>query len=192
MKYTNNDENIKRIVDFIRKEGDNIFVSVENRRSFHELEKIRKCMKLEDVAVIEKLNSLGMNEAEIANQLEWFVQKKRMLAVCECSATYEFGMSQPANMAALSVLKQTIISNNKNVVELPNYRRNNSGRNRIAFPDNWEELYDKWDKKEISSKEFLNQTGLKKATFYNLLTEYKEQNDYMNELVKTFDIKRNW
>ena len=192
MKYTNSEEKIKQVVNFIRNDCDSVFVSMENRRSFYELDRIQKSMKKEDVVVIENLSSLGMNEAEISNQLEWFVQKNRMLAVCECSATYEFGMSQPANMAALSVLKQTIISNNKNVVELPNYRRNNSGRNRIAFPDNWEELYDKWDKKEISSKEFLNQTGLKKATFYNLLTEYKEQNDYMNELVKTYDIKRNW
>lgn len=192
MKYTDSEEKIKQVVNFIRNDSDSLFVSMENRRSFYELDRIKKSMKKEDVVVIENLSSLGMNEAEISNQLEWFVQKKRMLAVGDCLPTYRFGMSQPANMAALSVLKQVIVSSNKKVVELPNYRRSNSGRSRIAFPENWEELYEKWDNKEISSKEFLNQTGLKKATFYNLLTEYKEQIDSMNELAKIYDIKRNW
>ena len=53
----------------------------------------------------------------------------------------------------------------------------------MAFPDGWDELYEKWEKQEISSKEFMEQSGLKKATFYNMLTEYKamlkEQNDYL-------------
>ena len=192
MKYTNSEEKIKQVVNFIRNDCDSVFVSMENRRSFYELDRIQKSMKKEDVVVIENLSSLGMNEAEISNQLEWFVQKNRMLAVGDCLPTYQFGMSQPANMAALSVLKQVIVSSNKNVVELPNYRRSNSGRSKIAFPENWEDLYEKWDNKEISSKEFLKQTGLKKATFYNLLTEYKEQIDSMNELAKIYDIKRNW
>ena len=191
MKYADNEENIKHVVDSIRNDSSNIFLSMENRRIFYELDKIRDCIKEKDVVVIESLSSLGMNEAEIANQLEWFIQKRRMLAVGDCLPTYEFGMSQPANMAALAVLKQFIVSTNKNVVELPNYRRSNSGRSKIAFPDNWEELYVKWENKEISSKEFLNQTGLKKATFYNLLTEYREQIDSMNELIKTYGMIRN-
>ncbi len=192
MKYTDEEEKVKKVVDFIRRDCCSIYVSMENRRSFYELEKVKKSMTKEDAVVIESLSSLGMNEAEIASQLEWFIQRQRMLAVGSCVPTYEFGMSQPTNMAALSVLKQMIISNNNNVVELPNYRRSNSGRSRIAFPDNWDELYEKWEKKEISSKEFLNQSRLKKGTFYNLLTEYKKQADSKNELMKTYDMRRKW
>ena len=192
MKYTDDEEKVKKVVDYIRRDCCSIYVSMENRRSFYELEKVKKSMKKEDAVVIESLSSLGMNEAEIASQLEWFIQRQRMLAVGSCVPTYEFGMSQPTNMAALSVLKQMIISSNNNVVELPNYRRSNSGRSRIAFPDNWDELYEKWEKKEISSKEFLNQSRLKKGTFYNLLTEYKKQADSKNELIKTYDMRRKW
>ena len=192
MKYTDDEEKVKKVVDYIRRDCCSIYVSMENRRSFYELEKVKKSMKKEDAVVIESLSSLGMNEAEIASQLEWFIQRQRMLAVGSCVPTYEFGMSQPTNMAALSVLKQMIISSNNNVVELPNYRRSNSGRSRIAFPDNWDELYEKWEKKEISSKEFLNQSGLKKGTFYNLLTEYKKQADSKNDLIKTYDMRRKW
>ena len=46
--------------------------------------------------------------------------------------------------------------------------------NKCGFPDNWEELYTKWVGKEITSKEFCEKSGLKKATFYNMIIYYKE------------------
>ena len=52
--------------------------------------------------------------------------------------------------------------------------KGNIGRPLIQYPDNWEENYVLWKNKKIPSKEFLNRVGLKKATFYNLLTEYRK------------------
>lgn len=78
------------------------------------------------------------------------------------------------NKAVLTTLLQSVLRHNSNIVKLPVNRRKNSGRNKIAYPDNWEELYESWIDKQITSKEFLNKTGLKKATFYNLLTDYKQ------------------
>ena len=43
------------------------------------------------------LTSLGMNEAEIADQLEWFIDKSVLLVLCEEPSTYEFGVAQPTN-----------------------------------------------------------------------------------------------
>ena len=71
---------------------------------------------------------------------------------------------------------------------MPRNKRSNSGRNKIDFPNNWDELFEKWKSKEISSIEFISSTGLKKATFYNLLTEYKEiqrMNDEYTERYKS-------
>lgn len=34
-----------------------------------------------------------------------------------------------------------------------------------------EELYELWSTEKISSREFLQRSGLKKATFYNMITE---------------------
>lgn len=59
----------------------------------------------------------------------------------------------------------------------------------MAFPDGWDKLYEKWKNRTISSKEFMEQSGLKKATFYNMLTEYRtmleEQNDYLKKYTQT-------
>lgn len=92
-------------------------------------------------------------------------------------------MAQPMNKAILTTLLQSMLNAHKNIVEIPRNKRTNSGRSKMSFPDGWDELYEKWEKQEISSKEFMEQSGLKKATFYNMLTEYKamlkEQNDYL-------------
>ena len=49
-----------------------------------------------------------------------------------------------------------------------------TGRKKISFPDNWENLYAAWDNGEITAKEFMDKSGLKKGTFYHLVNEYKE------------------
>lgn len=49
-----------------------------------------------------------------------------------------------------------------------------TGRKKISFPDNWESLYAAWDNGEITAKEFMDKSGLKKGTFYHLVNEYKE------------------
>ena len=49
------------------------------------------------------------------------------------------------------------------------------GRKRIPYPSNWESAYSKWENKEISATEFMEMTGLKKRTLYNLIKQYKKQ-----------------
>ena len=48
------------------------------------------------------------------------------------------------------------------------------GRPKMKYPENWEELYAQWDNKDITSKDFIEKANLKRATFYNLLSDYKK------------------
>lgn len=162
------------IMEMIDRKDQDIFVSVEHKRSFQELEEIKDEMTSDDVLIIGSLNSLGINEADIANFIEYFIQNRKYMVISDIESTYEYGVSQPMNKAVLSTILNSILSNNKNIINLPRNRKSNAGRNRIEFPDNWEELYETWERDEISSKEFLDKSGLKKATFYNMITEYKE------------------
>lgn len=50
-----------------------------------------------------------------------------------------------------------------------------TGRKKIDFPSNWEEVYKKYKSKEVSSKEALELLDLKKSTFYNLLKKYENK-----------------
>ena len=154
----------------------NVIISTEPRRSYYELDKIKEIMKDDDACVITNLASLGLNEKEIASGLDWFITNSRMLVIANFNTSYSWGIGQPMNKAILQTLQQALLGNveGRRTVMIPEHRKSNAGRKHINFPDNWEELYDKWKNKEITSKEFCERSGLKKATFYNLLTEYKQ------------------
>ncbi len=175
--YTKTTEDIsifEDIMEIIHKKDLEICVSVEHMRSFQELEKIKNEMINDDILIIGSLKSLGINEKDIANSLKYFIEKGKCLVVSNMESTYKYGVSQPMNKAILSTILDSVLLNNKNIIELPRNRKINSGRNKIDFPNNWEELYENWENNDISSKEFLDKSGLKKATFYNMITEYKE------------------
>ena len=149
---------------------------------------LQKIDSANTVVIISDMSVLGLTAEDIINRLEWFITHEICLFICKYSATYEYGMLQPVNKAVLTTLLQSMLNSNTNVIEIPRNKRTNSGRNKMAFPEGWDEMYEEWEKKKISSKTFMEKSGLKKATFYNLLTEYKdilkEQNDYLKRFAR--------
>ncbi len=51
------------------------------------------------------------------------------------------------------------------------------GRPRVEPPDNFAEIVNAFEKKTITSKEAIQQSGLAEATFYRRLREYRKNND---------------
>ena len=152
-----------------------IYISREPRRSFGELEKIKETMQENDVCIITNPASLGLNETEVVTQLDWFIQKSRILLIYDFKTTYQWGVSEPLNQAILQTIQESVLRQaGKRVIKMPENRKSNAGRSRVEFPKNWAELYEQWETKKITSKEFLEKSGLKRATFYNLITEYRQ------------------
>ena len=123
---------------------------------------------------IADLSSLGLSTEDIVNHLNWFIDHDIPLFICKYPTTYEYGIAQPMNKIVLTTLLQSALNTNKDIVEIPRKKRGNAGRKKVAFPDNW--------------AEFIEKTGLKKATFYNMLAEYnimlKEQDRYIKKYSK--------
>lgn len=175
------------IIDIIKKNGDELLITTESKRCFRELELIKE-VNTEIIYLVSSLQSLGLNDADIATQLNWFIKNQVKLVICEIPSTYEFGVSQPINKAVLSSLLQFILNARTDIVTVPFYKKSTAGRNKLPFPDNWDELYEKWSQKEITSKDFMDKSGLKKATFYNMLTEYKHIQENNSLYLKKYKI----
>ena len=180
-----------KIMNLYAPAAEEVQIFSENRRSYRGLEQLlSEIDAATTVVVVSDLSSLGLTTEDILNRLDWFITHSVCLFICKYSTTYEYDMMQPMNKAVLTTLLQSILNTHKNIVEIPRNKRKNSGRNKIAFPDEWDELYEKWENKKITSKEFMEQSGLKKATFYNMLTEYKtmlkEQSDYIKKYEKGY------
>lgn len=173
------------VISCIKTGKDELLITSESRRSFSRLEIIKK-VSSKSIYVVSSLNSIGLNDADIATQLTWFINNKVKLVICDIPSTYEYGVTQPMNIAVLNTILHSILSGNENIVTV-SFKKNNSGRNKLPYPSNWDELYEKWNNNEISSKIFMDESGLKKATFYNLLTEYKEILDKNNKYLENYN-----
>lgn len=185
--YVKSDTNINcfdEVIEKLKSGLSTINVTVENRRAFREYENLVNSLSSNDFILINDIKDIGSNNADVGNRLEWLIQNDKMLVINNVLSTYEYGVSQPMNKAVLGTLLQAILSSDSNVMEMK--KKVSVGRNRVEFPDNWDELYEKWKTKEISSKEFLEQSRLKKATFYNLITEYKRIQELNNKYLKKY------
>jgi DNA invertase Pin-like site-specific DNA recombinase len=49
------------------------------------------------------------------------------------------------------------------------------GRKKIEYPENWEEVYKQYKCRKLKGYEAMEQLGLKKNTFYGLISEYEEK-----------------
>lgn len=178
--------NFNDVLDIIRSDGDNVYVTIENQRAFRKLEQMMSEYK-ESVFVISSLTSLGTNDADIATRLSWFIQHNIRLAICEFPSTYEYGVEQLLNQAVLSTVLQSVLNGNKKIVEV-SFKKSSVGRSKLPFPDNWDSLYAEWKAGKITSKEFRERAGLKKASFYNLLTEYREIQKENEEYIRRYKL----
>lgn len=176
------DETISIVRSGVNSSTDILF-STENRRCFRELEHIKRSCNPGDIIIIGNFESLGMNDADIKENLDFFIQNSIKLVIKDMPSTYEYGVGTSTNLAVIRTIFDLMKSTNQKITPIRTFRRAGAGRTKLDFPESWEELYTKWENKEITSSEFIKQSGLKKASFYNLMTEYRKIIE-MNEKYK--------
>lgn len=158
-------------------------ITIENRRSFRDLDKLLQRLNKNDVLLINDLSDIGLKQTDLIKYLDYIIYNNIILVIQNINTTHDANIS--INKAVLLTLKQYILSNN-NIISFVN--NSSVGRSKIIFPDNWEELYNLWINHEITSKEFINKSGLKKATFYNLLGEYRRIQELNSEYMHTHNL----
>ena len=132
-----------------------------------------------EVFVVDTLKSLGKNNREISKELLWFLEHRINLVVATLPATHH--QSPDSLQLLVELYGQLADAEINNVKEqqklgIARARAQNLplGRKRIPYPANWQAVYARWERKEISVSEFMALTGLKKGTLYNLIKQHKE------------------
>lgn len=123
--------------------------------------------------IISSLCAIGANKRTILGELEWLQENGISTIVYDLAATWVFN-DPIASDLVLRVLIDiySSLQDNKSF-ETPV----KTGRKKIVFPENWEELYSEWSSGDITAKEFIERSGLKKGTFYHLVTEYRSHKE---------------
>ena len=147
---------------------------IASDRDSNALQRLKQDMIHEPgLLIISSLCVIGANKRAILGELEWLQENGISTIVYDLAATWVFN-DPIASDLVLRVLIDiySSLQDNKSF-ETPV----KTGRKKIVFPENWEELYSKWSSKEITAKEFIERSGLKKGTFYHLVTEYRSHKE---------------
>ena len=157
---------------------------VENRRSFRELSRIKNKPAAETVIFITSIYSLGMNDEDVASELQWFIDNHFVLFIGSIESSFRDDVTE--NKIVLETIIDCLLLGNPGIKKVIKNEKESAGRKKLPYPDKWEECFDLWEKGEISSSEFLKRSGLKRATFYNLITEYKQAKDKSDKYSSVF------
>ncbi len=170
LKYDESDMEMKSLAQSVSGPSDQMMTATEHPLSFCLLDSIIEQLHQESIIIANDMGDIGIDKEDTAKRLLRMIRKHIVLLLISVPATYEHGTGSNANGIVLDTLRQVISQSESEVVR---FRPRSVGRPKTEFPSGWDEKYTEWKMGRISSREFINWSGMKKATFYNRLTDYK-------------------
>lgn len=137
-----------------------------------------------DTLVVSSLDRLSRNKQDIKSEMEYFRKNKIRVKVLDIPTTM---LEPPSGQEWVFEMVENILievlgsfaENERKAIK----KRQAEGiaaakSNGVAFgrpvvekPDNWNEVYQRWQAKEITATEAMRLTGVKRTTFYKLVKE---------------------
>ena len=134
-----------------------------------------------DTLVIKSLDRLSRNKADIKNELQYFKDNGIRLKVIDLPTTmmelpegqeWVFEMVNNILIEVLGTIAEqertTIRQRQAEGIAAAKAKGKKLGRPAVAVPENWDDVYASWKNGEISAKEAMKRTGLKRTSFYKI------------------------
>lgn len=146
-----------------------------------------KLLRTGDTLVIKSLDRLSRNKSDIRNELEYFKQNHIRLKVLDLPTTLvevpdgQEWIIDMVNNIIIEVLasiaeqeRHTIRQRQQEGIEAAQNKGVKFGRPTAEYPQNWTEVYTEWKSKKINGNRAMELLGLKRTTFYKLVSLYEE------------------
>ncbi len=134
-----------------------------------------------DTLVIKSLDRLSRNKGDIKKELEFFKENGIRLKVLDLPTTmielpegqeWVFDMVNNILIEVLASIAQqereTIKKRQAEGIAAAKEKGKHLGRPALIYPENWNEVYAAWKAGQITAKMAMEQTGLKRTSFYKL------------------------
>ena len=134
-----------------------------------------------DTLVIKSLDRLSRNKGDIKKELEFFKENGIRLKVLDLPTTmielpegqeWVFDMVNNILIEVLASIAQqereTIKKRQAEGIAAAKEKGKHLGRPDLIYPENWNEVYAAWKAGQITAKMAMEQTGLKRTSFYKL------------------------
>lgn len=125
-----------------------------------------------DTVYVEDFSRLSRSVADLLKILESFKEKGiRLVSLKESTDTNTpTGKLFITIVAAINEFERAnILERQAEGIALAKQKGIYKGRKRIEKPDNWQDVYARWQRREITGTEAMREAGLKRNTFYNFV-----------------------
>lgn len=137
-----------------------------------------------DTLYIMSLDRLSRNKEDIKGELQWFRDHNIRLKVLDLPTTMvevptgqEWIVEMVTNIlieVLASIAEQeriTIKKRQREGIDAAKKKGKHLGRPRVSVPENWDKVMIQWKQGEITAKEAMRLTGLKRSSFYKMIKE---------------------
>ena len=134
-----------------------------------------------DTLVVKSLDRLSRNKRDIKNELQFFKDNGIRLKVIDLPTTmmelpegqeWVFEMVNNILIEVLGTIaeqeRETIHKRQAEGIAAAKANGKKLGRPGLVVPDNWTQVYTSWKTGEITAKEAMKRTGLKRTSFYKI------------------------
>jgi len=139
-----------------------------------------------DTLVIKSLDRLSRNKTDIKNELQYFRDNGIRLKVIDLPTTmmqlpegqeWVFDMVNNILIEVLGTIaeqeRETIRKRQAEGIAAAKAKGKRLGRPRITVHENWDEVYAAWKEGQITAKAAMEQTGLRRTSFYKMASEIR-------------------
>lgn len=148
-----------------------------------------KAIREGDTLYIKSIDRLGRNKAQIKKYLEQFKKEGIRIKIIDLPTTMQEvpeGQEWVIDMINNIIIevytsmgeqeRATILQRQREGIAVAKAKGKHLGRPTIPFPKEWDRLYKEWKSGTITAVAFMNEVGMKKATFYNKIKTYNSLN----------------
>ena len=122
-----------------------------------------------DTLVIKSLDRLSRSKADIKNELQYFKENNIRVKVLDLPTTLmELPEGQEWVFEMVNNERRTIKQRQAEGIAAAKAKGKKLGRPPVTYPENWKEVYSLWKAGTITAKTAMEQTGLKRNSFYKL------------------------
>ena len=171
-KNTTTDSNVEQILKSIPDSyGNECKVFTDDVQNMDAFLMLKQQVSSPGLLILMSLNDIGRTKLDVLEQATWLRRTGIEIVVFDCPSTLIFE-NPITNAIAFGIMVDMYRNMPDYRSLLPETAAKRLGRPKIEFPQGWDELYAKWRHRDITAKEFMEHTGLKKGSFYHLISAY--------------------
>ncbi|MGW9019332.1 recombinase family protein [Priestia megaterium] len=191
IRVSTNEQNLDRQLEVIKPYITNEKYIYSDKASGRDMERegfqnMLKAMRDGDTLYIKSIDRLGRKKTQIKKYLEQFKNEGIRIKIIDLPTTMQdvpMGKEWVIDMINNIIIevytsmaeqeRVTILQRQREGIDIAKSKGKHLGRPTINFPKEWDRLYKDWTSGKITAVAFMNEVGMKKATFYNKVKVYE-------------------